>query len=417
LRQVLADHALDSITGEQFLAAFPLDQAQIAQLTAALTTHDSPQVSLSTGADGVTLSVTDPAGTLIAPIGLTEVTAAGTVTTRAAVPGTPVTVPVPDAGGYIALDEADVHPYLPASFDVAGYDQVSGRELPGSAAATTAFGARSPSVQETALGDDGAPSTQPADVTALYNALDSTIAQRTLVLGACGALSSLPPADATALEQALAPFIRTPALPNFTSSYASCGTAVTAGALATELGQLADTVTPATAGRLDYLMAFDYGPTTSFTVLSKVATTAPTLALRDRAIQRLGLQAAGRYTDVPTADVPMWQAFFRDRLATVTSQGRLLNVWRGVVGLRDATALPLVAPLLHSVPLSAGAQRQIVCDAFDLAGANASAWQAFVDAVQPANTLSSDAQEVLGDPSKCNAALRARAVPERRPKI
>jgi len=103
----------------------------------------------------------------------------------------------------------------------------------------------------------------------------------------------------------------------------------------------------------------------------------------------------------------------------VTSQGRLLNIWRGVVGLSDATALPLVAPLLHSVPLAASSQRQIVCDAFDLTGANpsAAAWQAFVTAVQPASTLSTDAQDVLGDPTKCNAGLRVRAPAERRPKI
>ena len=419
LRQVLADHALDSITGEDFLAAFPLQPAQVAQLTAALTAHDSPQLAFAdAGGGSVTLSVTDPAGTLVAPIGITAVDANGTAVTQNASPGAPATVTIP-AGGYLALDEADVHPYLAASFDTAGYDVAAGLELPGSAAAVAAFGARSPSVQETALGDDGLPSTQPADVTALYNALDSTIAQRTFVLAACGALSSLPATDKTALEQALAPFIRTPALPNFTSSYASCGTAVTTGALATELTQLVDAVTPATAGRLDYLMAFDYGPTASFTALSKLATTAPTLALRDRAIQRLGLQAAGRYTDVPAADVPMWQAFFRDRLANVTSQGRLLNIWRGVVGLSDATALPLVAPLLHSVPLAASAQRQIVCDSFNLAGANpsAAAWQAFVAAVQPANTLSSDAQDVLGDPTKCNAGLRSRTSAERRPKI
>src|SRR5262249_52890380 len=154
-----------------------------------------------------------------------------------------------------------------------------------------------------------------------------------------------------------------------------------AAPLATELAQLVDGVTPATAGRLDYLLSFDYGAA-GFVPIARLATTAPSLALRDRAISRLASQASGVYSPVPASDVAAWQQFFRDRLASVTSQTRLLAVWRGVVGLQDLDALPLVAPLLHSVKMVDAAQLLIVCDAFALAGMTP-AWQAFQQATMP----------------------------------
>jgi hypothetical protein len=361
-----------------------------------------------TGAAGgpLTFTVTDPAGTLIAPIGVTVIDAAGTPSARSVTPGAPLTVAVP-AGGYLAVDEAEVHPYMPVSFVVPQYDALVAAERPTSAAAIAAFGMRSAAVQELVLDDGALPSTAAADVTALYDALDSTSAQRSLLFDACGALADLAPAERTALEQALVPLVRAPSIQLFNTTWSRCGTAVPAAELAGELAQLATTVTPATAGRLDYLLAFDYAPATALATMSKIATDAPTLALRDRAIQRLSFQATGRYTDVPAADIPAWQTFFRGRLSGVTSQNRLLNIWRAEVALGDVAALPLVAPLLHSVALAPEAQRQIVCDAFGLASASPDAFETFRQAAQPWESLSAEAQTVLADPSTCNAARRA----------
>jgi hypothetical protein len=411
LRKMLADHALDSITGETFLRSFSpaLDEATIQKLLAAITSHDSPSISVTssavTGGTSSTLTVADPGGTLITPIGITVVDAAGGATLHSVTAGTPLTVTVP-TGGYLAADESDVHPYFPFSFDVTGYDALIAVELPASAPATTAWDVRSAAHQELSLDDAGLPSPVPADVLARYNAVDSTNAQRSVVFDGCLLLGSL--ADATAMEQALAPLIQTPVLPTFNTRFAACGTTLP-GALGTELAQLADAVTPTTAGRLDYLMSFDYGAA-SFAAISKIATTAPNLLLRDRAVSRLALQTVGVYSPVPQAQAPAWQAFFRDQLKNrVTSQNRLLSAWRGVLGLADVTALPLVAPLLHSVPMNPFFQRQIACDAFSLAQGTPGAWEAFQQATQPWDTLPSEVSQVLADPTKCNSQRTAPA--------
>jgi aminopeptidase N len=412
LRQVLADHALDSVTGEQFIRAFPLDEPTVTKLLAALTTKDTVSIAVTSaavaGGTSVTLTASDPASTLIAPIGVTVVDASGAATPHTLAAGA-LTVTVP-TGGYLAPDEADVHPYWPGSFTIANADYGKLRTVmrPASATAITAWTARSAAQQERELADTGLPTQVGADVTAFYPALDSTVAQRSTVFAGCFALGQLTGTAATEMQQALAPLVATPADPRFTTSYARCGTALPA-ALATELSQLVDSVTPATAGRLDYLLSFDYGDA-GFAPISRLATTAPSLALRDRAISRLAAQAIGSYTPVAAADVPAWQQFFRDRLAGVTSQTRLISVWNGVLGLADVSALPLVAPLMHSVPMSDAVQLSIVCDAYALAQSTTpSAWPAFQQATMPWDGFPADVAAALADPTKCNAARRVDA--------
>jgi hypothetical protein len=407
LRKVLADHALDSVTGEQFVRAFPLDEPTITTLLASLTVKDAPALTVSTaavtGGTSVTVSALDSSGTLLAPIGVTVVDAAGVATPYTLAPGTPVVATVP-TGGYLAPDERDVHPLWPTSFTIATADEskLHGVMKLGAAVVPT-WTARSASEQERELSEVGLPSSVGADLTALYPTLDSVTAQRSSVLAGCGQLAHLTGTQLTDMQHALAPLVATPADPRFTTSYARCGTALPA-AFATELAQLVDNVSPQTAARLDYLLSFDYGAA-GFAPISKLATTAPTVTLRDRAISRLAAQAGGGYTAVPAAAVATWQQFFRARFADVTSQTRFFAVWDGVLGLGDVSALPLVAPLLHSVRMTDAAQLSIVCDAYALAQATTpSAWPAFQAATMPWDGFPADVSAALADPTKCNAA-------------
>ena len=401
LRGFLAANALGTATGEMFVRSFApaLDEPHIQQWLAALSSHRSPAITATTlataGGTEIALGLDDPDHTLLAPISITVVDASGAAT-PAMLPAT-ITVPT---GGYLALDERDVHPSWPASFAIsqASYTSVGALSLPGSAAAISAWEARAAADQERVLSEVGLPSN---DVTAVVGALDSSLARRSAVFAACVALPGLSATEAATMRTALAPMLANPAVPSFASFYAACGTEL-AQPLGDELATLADTVTPATTGRLDYLLSFDHGDRT-FALISKVATTAPTVTLRDRAISRLSLSTLGRYSAIPADQLAAWQAFFRERFAAITSVTRFVPVWRSAIALGDVAALPLAAPLLHSVPMSPALQQGTVCDAFDLGRVTAGAWEAFQQATLPWDTLSPEAAAVLADPTQCQA--------------
>jgi aminopeptidase N len=133
-RKLLADRALGTATGAQFLASFTpaLDDTTMAQALASLPVHGAPSiaVAVSAGAGGTTLGFTldDPDRLLLAPIEVGAVDATGAAAPLAALP---TTVVVPD-GGYLALDPDGVHPYWPYVFGpwATYFDQVEPRLSP-----------------------------------------------------------------------------------------------------------------------------------------------------------------------------------------------------------------------------------------------------------------------------------------------
>jgi hypothetical protein len=414
LRQILADHALGSIDGEAFLAAFAsaLDQATIDKLTANLEVFEVPVIDAAVASAGaqteVTLTLSDPGGVLIAPVVVTVVDAVGAAVDHPLAMDTAVTVTVP-AGGYLALDESDTHPYWDDSFAIGGdgYEALFGLLRPSSAATRAAFLDRSPAVQERTLREVGLPpDLGPADLGTFVAGLDSLAARRSATFGGCSAMAgaAAEPDQQAAWAAALTPLIKTPAIDSFSSGYARCGAPLAEAALGPELDGLLATASVAQLARLEYLLAFDYGAAKSFTRIGAVATTSPSLRLRDQALGRLVLQTGGFYSAIAAADQPVWSTFFRTSLASVSSSGRLRTVWRGIRGLADLGALPLVAPLLHTVPQSGAAARQLVCEAFaltqDLADGPA-AWTAFQNAAQPWDALPSEARAALADPATC----------------
>lgn len=414
LRGFLAAHALGSATGEDFIRAFApaLDEPQLQRWLAALPAHASPELTATAtttvAGTQLVLGLTDPEAALLAPIGITVVSGAGTTTTAQLAAGTPVTVVVPP-DGYLAPDERDVHPPWRSSFVISSSSSASVIAVtrPTAPGAIATWEARSAARQERVLEEAGLPTT---DVTQLAAAVDSTRAKRSLVFAGCGAANGLPTAEASAVRTALAPQVATPAVPTYSTGYATCGASIGAP-LAAELAALTDAVTPQTLGRLDYLLGLDYG-TQTLALISRVATTAPVLLLRDRAINRLVSSTLGVYSAIPGDQRAAWQAFFRDRLATVTSQTRLFALWQAIVALRDVSALPLVAPLLHQVPTAPSVQLRIVCNAYQLATGVPGAWEAFQQATQPWATLSAGAAAALANPATCQSARLEELQPE-----
>jgi hypothetical protein len=312
------------------------------------------------------------------------------------------------AGGYLAPDERDVHPYWYASLGTPFGDHVKldPVRVPGAGAlgALAAFETRSAATQERAV-NDTALALAPAELGGVAGALDSSLARRGLLVDGCRAMAALPPGDPAiaAWTSALAPLLAAPAQPGFLAAYASCARALPATTLRAELAALADqgaAIPPSALARLEYLLGFDHGAADVLAIVSRIATSAPSVRHRDLAIDRLVQQARAPYGGVPAAQLPAYRAFFGGRLATVTSGTRLLIVWRGIVATGAVEALPDVGALLHRVPLDPGTQRRIVCDAFAIGGAPG--WAAFQAAAQPWSELSAEAAQALADPTVCN---------------
>jgi hypothetical protein len=224
---------------------------------------------------------------------------------------------------------------------------------PGSAGALAAFEARSAATQERAITITELPGLPPDQLPAVHGALDSSLAQRGLVLDGCRALAALPDGDPAipAWTGALAPLLASPAAPAYQTAFGSCARAVPPS-LRAELAGLADqgaAIPAAQLGRLEYLLGFDHGAADALALVSRIATSAPSIRHRDLALD----------------------------------------------------ALPDVAALLHEVPLDPAAQRRIVCEAF-LIGEASPAWAAFQAAAEPWDELSDEAAAALGDPAACS---------------
>ena len=419
LRQVLTDHAAGTIDGEGFVRSFApaLDEATIVQILGALEQTDVPSISIvTTPGDTITsveLTLTDPAATLIDPIALTVIDGSGAASSAELAVGDPLTVVIPFDGS-LAPDEGDVHPSWDYSFAVSDsyYSELVPLFNPGQVAGLAPFLSRSPGHQERTLQEWGLPTIAPEDLAGYLADLDSVNARFSATIDGCGVLQSLTSAeDIAAWRDALAPLLEAPALPRFSIGFARCGTELATAVFGAELAALVDATEAADAGRLEYLLSFDYGAADSLAAIGAVATGSPSLRLRDLAIARLSYHTVPGYgySEIAAGEVADWKAFFRARLPETTSVGRFRSVWRGVVALADTLALVPVAALLHVVPMSPELQQQTVCDAYAIAQDDPDAWAAFLDAAQPWDTLAPEAAALLADPTACGLS------PQRRP--
>src|SRR5690606_26624360 len=139
------------------------------------------------------------------------------------------------------------------------------------------------------------PGLPPAALPEVHGALDSSLARRGLVHGGCRALAALPEGDPgiPAWASALAPLLAQPAAPSYQPALAACARALPAS-LGAELAGLADqgaAIPAASLARLEYLLGFDHGAADTLALVSRIATSAPSVRHRDLALDRLGQQA------------------------------------------------------------------------------------------------------------------------------
>lgn len=420
LKAFLAAHALDSATGEQFLRSFQpaLDDAAVAKLLAALPKTGTPTITATTTAGGsattVALSLADPDGLMIAPIDVTVIDAAGAAgPTSHLAAGAPVTASVP-TGGYLAVDEGDTHPPWTSNFGVAqgAYAQVRALFAPpvtASAAALATFTSRSAAQQERIA---TLPIATPAALAGYLDALDSDRARQTAIVAACAAGQT----DA-AWRTAVQPALAAPYRLVYDTRLSACDAAYARATLAPQLASALAQATPASLARVQYLLSFDYGPDT-LSAIGAVATSAPSLVLRDYALYRLTAQVeqyAG-YPAIPDAELPAWQHFYEQRLVPSISDNRFQDVLYALSTLGDVAALPAIGALFHTATLSESSEAAAVCQAYALTSGTGSAWTAFQTAAMPFATLPSSVQALLADPTGCNNMKRRAPRPHGKPR-
>ncbi len=296
MRGMLAAHALGSVTGEEFIRSFQpaLDEATVQQLLAALPQKAIPALSVTTAGATVTLALADPGAEMIAPLEISVVDATGAATTSMLAPGGNLALTVPD-GGYLGVDERDVHPPWFDDFGLgfSSYAALGASFAPPTttaAPALAAFASRSAAQQEKAEQLGLLPLASASQLAAYIASLDSNDAQRDAVIAACArAKSSGDGSWLTAAE----PFLETPPRAMFDLDFSACGTAYPMATLEPELTAAIAGGTTADLARIEYLISFSYGADDA-AVIGPLATSAPTLRLRELAKERLGMQSTVR---------------------------------------------------------------------------------------------------------------------------
>lgn len=295
LKQLLADHALGSATGEQFLREFQpaLDEATVQQLLAALTRKPTPVLTVGvadagSGATTMSLALSDPGGTMIVPLDFAVIDATGSATSSTLVPGGSLMLTVP-AGGYLGADERDLHAsYLDFGVSPPSYTSMGARFAPAADApgALAAFESRSAAQQEKASRVGLLPVVAPAGLAAYVTALDSSVARRFALITAC-TKATTDPAWAIAVDSLL----ETLPLDGFDLGYRGCGSPALIARFETELVAAMADGSPAALARAEALLSFDYGADER-AVVGPIAMDAPTLLLREAAAQALGTHSS-----------------------------------------------------------------------------------------------------------------------------
>ncbi|MFO0584428.1 MAG: M1 family aminopeptidase [Anaeromyxobacter sp.] len=299
LRAFLDAHARDSATGEDFLRAFApaLGEADLQKALAELpvkgaTGDGATRTDLANGVQ-LSFTPTGSAGAFLAPLSATRVSAAGAAESLPLTPGSTTSVLV-EPGGYAALDEREASSHADADAAVAGAlapDDVSrGSVAP--------FLARSAGHQERAMLRT-IPQMQPSDLAGFLSGLDSDYARRYALRRACARWSS----GGDAWRAALVTALGAAPVPRYDSAlYNLCGASVGA-AFEAELVALEAAPVTGALPRLEYLLSFQTGAQ-GRAAISRLATGAPTLELRDLATARLQLGPAFRAGEAPAAGAP-----------------------------------------------------------------------------------------------------------------
>lgn len=417
LRGILEEHREGAIGTEAFLGAFAeaLGPEAAARAMHAVDARGVPSLELAPAASGgVTVTVRDPDGALVAPIDLAWVAADGSLQTATAAAGESLEVAPPQSGEFLILDPMDRHPTWDLFVvDEASMDAYYTALLPLLAPTTPAQVARfleigAPHQEEVlwaSLLD-----LQPESFKELVAGLDSEWTRAIPVGLACTTASDpgLDPQKAAAWASVLDEVLPVPPAPFSllliqNNGYGECSTFDAAAAFA-EDWVILETGLPSGGvpfTRLAYLSAFRIPAPLAMSTWGSVATQAS--SERSRWLATMHLRSY--LGELDPADLPAWRALFVGLLSATDNTDILRQAIRAVVtamaptAAENADALAGLDGVLHSRwtrPVHGSA----VCAAHKLTQGDAAAWSAFVGGLDDVS-LEPGAAELLADPSLC----------------
>lgn len=417
LRGILEEHREGAIGTEEFLGAFAeaLGPEASARALQAVDAKGVPVIEMAPApSGGVTLTVQDPDGALLAPIDLAWVAADGSMQTQTATIGEPLEIDPPQGGELLILDPMDRHP----SWDLFIADdesmlthQTSLLPLlaPTSPEQVTRFLEIGSAHQDEVLWS-GLLDLQPESFQGMVAELDSEWTRAIPVSSACAIASDpgLAPEQAAAWTSVLQEVLTVPPAPFAldmlqNGGYGACTMFDPVTAFADDWAKL-ETGLPTgdlPYTRLAFLSAFKLPAPLAMSTWGSVATQAFLPRARWLAMWRL----RSYLRSLDPADIPAWRAFFIEQLSESEDANVLREVIRAVVtskaptAAENADALAGLGVVLHS-HYTRAVHWQAVCVAHALTEDDGAARRAFLEGLQDA-PLEPYAAWLRGRPLQC----------------
>jgi hypothetical protein len=392
LRQTLKRHAYGHIGTDEFLAAFEprLGAEFIAKAKVALKAHAMPKIeAAATTGDAVALTLTDPEGALLLPLPLVDTTLDGRTTVTQLAHGGTAVVDV-EIDGVAALDSRDVHPWNFFDVDAAQRQLFEKALTPRGGVTPKMIATLAPSQQEAVFNLRSAWLLDGRFLRDVMPLLGSEIAKASALGMGCKAAKHSTDGTAQALwATTVETHLSTPPLLGVTSWYftpdlSACPELLPEAFFTDRLDAFQTSPVGAltTNAELEYLSSLPFEPSRALAVWGSVATHAGTPRARATAAAgllaylRLDDDAATTHTRPAPEDVPHWQVFFRELLTDDLTGEVLRQSMAAPTLLQDLAAVPALASVVKRVPYTP-TQRRAVCNAYQLTGSDAAAWEAF----------------------------------------
>jgi hypothetical protein len=419
LRGVLKAHAYGTIDGDEFLAAFRADlgDERWQQATAALSARKLPVLTAAaTNASpaGVAVTLTDPDGSMIAPLALRSYKDADTMVEKLLTSGSAVTLAA-DPSTLWVIDPDDRHP-LPALMDQGFMAEVQPLLVPRTPTTKAVYGDLSASAQELALSAPQPWFADAADFLAIYKSLAGEEARaEALHMGcdqgaAAGQNATARPAWADAISRTLLapPYLGISSW-YLTPRLGSCLPAAGGSLFADDLKELAanpaDDAFP--APRLQLLTTLGLVPADALAALGAVGLSGSSSWERIHAVGAM-VEYVNPKTNVATrptgAELAEWQAYFRDVLAKTQVSDVLRAAIQGIVAGEDTSALPNLQQVILGA-YDSPVQIMAACGAYTLTKADAAAWTAFVKGLGDLDHLADSVADAVTNPESCAPSI------------
>jgi len=430
LRQVLRTHRYGTIDTSAFIDAFAprLGPDATARVRHAVVAKSIPRLHVEPSLSGAFVTLRDPDGALVVPLGVRWIAPDGTVRNQTLDLDAQIELAPRTAGEFLLIDPLDVHSDAKVFATQDGAASGTNYEksivpllVPKGPAAIAAW-LRAGGIHQVALLFRTMPELAPADFAAFLAGLDAEGAKALAVQRACDVAADpkLPPSERTAWSKEIARALLVPppavGLRDIRRQrLGECSKVVDVESLFAADWAKLETGLPSGGMpeyRISYFANLDLPAARAFSIWSNVATRANSLNARGLAVANLGLYTFN--SAVPAEAIPSWRAFFSRLLSQSETYTVLYNAIYAAVDIKantaaeNADALAGLNTVLHD-PVDdwfGTIHPNAVCAAYALIpGAPASTeWIDFANGLADAD-LRPSARAYVDEPSRCAPGL------------